>query len=103
MADKWLTQLMKLTNSSFHTGKNLKCEPSSAADASMNGIESTTKKLLGDAHLMLYFGFGGDGYTQGGGLAESAIVCTPKKYDHRKHSINCYGKYLHFVTSFHVT
>merc|ERR1711997_305805 len=72
-------------------GKNLKCEPSSAADASMNGIESTTKKLLGDAHLMLYFGFGGDGYTQGGGLAESAIVCTPKKYDHRKHSINCYG------------
>ena len=93
---------MKLTNSSFHTGKNLKCEPSSAADASMNGIESTTKKLLGDAHLMLYFGFGGDGYTQGGGLANSPVACAPKKYDYAKHSINCYGKYLYFVTCFHV-
>merc|ERR1711997_658303 len=71
-------------------GKNLKCDPKAAADASLKGIESTTAKLLGDAHLMLYFGFIGAHYTQGGGLANCPVACAPKKYDYAKHSINCY-------------
>merc|ERR1711997_1438538 len=41
-------------------GKNLKCDPYDAAKASLDGLEPTTAKLLGDAHLMLYFGFIGD-------------------------------------------
>ena len=72
----------------------MKCDPYDAAKASLDGMQPTTAKLLGDAHLMLYFGFIGDSYTQGGGLANSPVACLPKKYDHGKHSINCYGKYI---------
>merc|ERR1712086_1169862 len=46
---------------------------------------------IGDADLMLYFAYVGDGYSQGGGIAYVGATCEASYYNHYKQSINGYG------------
>jgi len=84
-------QVERAAGIKHYKGKSLKCDPEAAAQASLKGMEATTMADLGDANLMLYFGFIGAGYPQGGGIGNRAAVCAPKQYSYGVHSINCYG------------
>merc|ERR1712086_555075 len=46
---------------------------------------------IGDADLMLYFAYVGDGYASGGGIAYVGATCEASYYNHYKQSINGYG------------
>merc|ERR1712086_619421 len=59
--------------------------------ASLQSMYDTTAADIGDADLMLYFAYVGDGYSQGGGIAYVAATCEASYYNHYKQSINGYG------------
>merc|ERR1711935_1049505 len=46
---------------------------------------------IGDADLMLYFEYVGDGYASGGGIAYVGVTCESSGYNKYKQSINGYG------------
>merc|ERR1712008_304452 len=46
---------------------------------------------IGDADLMLYFAYVGDGYASGGGIAYVGVTCESSGYNKYKQSINGYG------------
>ena len=54
-------------------------------------MKSHTAADLGSADLMLYMGFDGPNWSQGGGIAYTPAVCEPAAYNKYKQSINCYG------------
>jgi len=51
----------------------------------------TTAADIGDADLMLYFAYVGDGYASGGGIAYVGVTCEASYYNKYKQSINGYG------------
>ena len=70
--------------------------------ASLKSMYTNTENDLNGADLMLYMGFIGAGFTQGGGIAYLAVVCNNlNDKQKKKQSINNYGsrKYLVFVSS----
>jgi hypothetical protein len=52
---------------------------------------ANTENDIGSADLMLYMGFIGPNYSQGGGIAYLATVCDGDSYRKYKQSINNYG------------
>merc|ERR1712008_667614 len=58
---------------------------------SLESMYDTTVADIGDADLMLYFAYVGDGYSQGGGIAYVGATCEASYYNHYKQSINGYG------------
>merc|ERR1712086_68345 len=58
---------------------------------SLESMYDSTVADIGDADLMLYFAYVGDGYSQGGGIAYVAATCEASYYNHYKQSINGYG------------
>ena len=59
--------------------------------ASLQSMYDTTAADIGDADLMLYFAYVGDGYASGGGIAYCPVVCESSDYNGYKQSINGYG------------
>merc|ERR1711935_768377 len=57
---------------------------------SLESMYDTTVADIGDADLMLYFAYVGDGYSQGGGIAYVGATCEASYYNHYKQSINGY-------------
>ena len=51
----------------------------------------TTAADIGNADLMLYFAYVGDGYASGGGIAYVGVTCEASYYNKYKQSINGYG------------
>ena len=78
---------LEISLSYMYTGKNL-----IGKDESLKAMYADTVKDMGDAHLMMYFGFIGAGYSQGGGIAYRPAVCAPDKYKNYRQSNVCYGK-----------
>merc|ERR1712223_1015832 len=58
---------------------------------SLRKMQSHTVSDLGSADLMLYIGYNGPNYLQGGGIAYKPAVCEPTSYNKYKQSINVYG------------
>merc|ERR1712086_615751 len=58
---------------------------------SLESMYDSTVADIGDADLMLYFAYVGDGYSQGGGIAYVGATCEASYYNHYKQSINGYG------------
>ena len=56
--------------------------------ASLQSMYDTTAADIGDADLMLYFAYVGDGYASGGGIAYVAATCEASYYNKYKHSSN---------------
>merc|ERR1712172_23523 len=59
--------------------------------ASLQSMYDTTAADIGDADLMLYFAYVGDGYASGGGIAYVGVTCEASYYNKYKQSINGYG------------
>merc|ERR1739838_572865 len=59
--------------------------------ASLQSMYDTTAADIGDADLMLYFAYVGDGYASGGGIAYVGVTCINSYYNQYKQSINGYG------------
>ena len=60
--------------------------------ASLKSMYTNTENDLNGADLMLYMGFIGAGFTQGGGIAYLAVVCNNlNDKQKKKQSINNYG------------
>jgi len=75
----------RLPGIKHYTGKKLK-----GNGKSLKKMYSHTDEDLGSADLMLYMGFDGPNWSQGGGIAYGPVVCEPG-YNKYKQSINCYG------------
>ena len=60
----------------------------STDDDSLTIMKDTTATDIGDADLMLYFAYVGDGYASGGGIAYVAATCEASYYNKYKHSSN---------------
>merc|ERR1739838_824212 len=58
--------------------------------ASLQSMYDTTAADIGDADLMLYFAYVGDGYASGGGIAYVGVTCINSYYNQYKQSINGY-------------
>merc|ERR1739844_19847 len=59
--------------------------------ASLQSMYDNTAADIGDADLMLYFAYVGDGYASGGGIAYVGVTCINSYYNQYKQSINGYG------------
>jgi len=79
----------RLPGIKHYAGKTLKSGASGSA--SLKSMYTDTTNDIGSADLMLYMGFIGTGYSQGGGIAYRGVVCIPDQYKYYKQSINCYG------------
>ena len=80
----------RLPGIKHYAGMNLKGNVK--GDASHKAMYTNTENDLNGADLMLYMGFKGTGFSQGGGSAYGAVVCDNSNYRQKeKQSINNYG------------